>query len=171
MPLPLLWIGAGVVTYLASTQLADKKSNTSVAVNPGDGKLRVTPADGAIVSCHIYGVFEHTGIWLDGNIIELKGNGLIRGISPQRFLQQRSGEEIFVACDAYAQPLIAAGAAERASSQLYCYSEYDLLKNNCHKFVWQCVSNKNQSLTSFAELNQSLADYFGQALHWQRAAV
>ena len=171
MPLPLLWIGAGVVTYLASAQLANKKSNTSVEVKPGEGNLRVVPCDGAIVSCHIFGVFEHTGIWLDNNIIELKGNGLIRGISPQRFLQQRSGEQIFVACDASGQPLVSADAAQCASSQLYCYSEYDVLKNNCHQFVWQCVSNKNQTLTSFAELNQSLAVFFGEAVHWQRTAI
>lgn len=167
MPAPLLWLGAGAVALLAGAKYSnDKTLEESVATEPGTSDKKVIPVNGAIVTCGIYEFFEHTGIWVDGNIIELKGNGLIRGISPNRFLHDRSGEVIYVACDANSNPLVAAGAVERAVSRLYSYSEYDVIKNNCHNFAWYCVSGENVSLTRFSELNQSIAERFNTAIHW-----
>ena len=111
---------------------------------------------------HIY----HRGVWVDGNIIELKGNGLIRGISPKRFLQERSGENIYIACDNKNNPLIQSETADRAVSRLFTYSEYDVMKNNCHKFVWQCISDDNLPLTRFSELNQKMAEHFASEINW-----
>lgn len=172
MALPLLWLGAGALALLASKEYAQEtRIKSRIALLPGEGKQSVIPADGAVVSCGIYGLFEHTGIWLDGNVIELKGNGLIRGISPQRFLQNRSGEFIYMACDQFEQPLIAEFAAERARDQLFQYSEYDLFKNNCHKFVWQCISGQKQQLTRFRDLNLKMAEHFNSHIHWHKALV
>lgn len=48
---------------------------------------------GAIVCCGVGGVLEHTGIWTEDNmIIEFDGNGLIKPISPTRFIKERSGK-------------------------------------------------------------------------------
>ncbi|WP_299071500.1 hypothetical protein [uncultured Paraglaciecola sp.] len=167
MPAPLLWLGAGVIAMLAGTKYSNgKKLEQSVSRLPGNSDEKVKPINGAVVTCGIYGLFEHTGIWVDGNILELKGNGLIRGISPNRFLQERSGDEIYVACGGNNTPLIQAGTADRAVSQLFSYSEYDVIKNNCHKFVWQCISGESNPLTRFSELNQKLAERFDTTIHW-----
>jgi hypothetical protein len=58
----------------------------------------------------------------------------------QACLQQGSGDYIYIACDDKHNPLIHIGAADRAFSQLSSYSKYDVISNNCHKFVWHCIS-------------------------------
>ena len=172
MALPLLWLGAGALAMLATKEyISETRTNSRIRLMPGEGNASVAPQNGAVVSCGIYGVFDHTGIWVDGNIIELKGNGLIRGVSSQRFLQNRSGEFIYVACDHNNNPLVAEQAAQRAIEQLFQYSHYDVFKNNCHKFVWQCLSGQQQSLTRFSDLNQKMATLFNCDIHWQRASI
>jgi hypothetical protein len=167
MPIPLLWLGAGAIALLAGAKYSNDKSlEKSVSNLPGNTDIKVEPINGAIVTCGVYGLFEHTGIWVDGNILELKGNGLIRGISPNRFLEERSGDNIYIACDDNNAPLIHDGTAERAISRLFTYSEYDVIKNNCHKFVWNCVSNEDILLTRFSELNQKMAEQFATTIHW-----
>ena len=167
MPAPLLWLGASAIAILAGAKYSnDKRLEESVNGLPGDSVIEVEPVNGAIVTCGVYGVFEHTGIWVDGNILELKGNGLIRGVSPNRFLQERSGDYIYIACDNNNTPLIQADASDRAISRLFSYSEYDVIKNNCHKFVWHCISGEDIPLTRFSELNQKIAERFATSIHW-----
>jgi hypothetical protein len=167
MPVPLLWFGAGAIALLAGAKYSnDKVLDKSVSGLPGKSDVKVAPINGAIVTCGVYGLFEHTGIWVDGDILELKGNGLIRGISPNRFLQERSGDNIYIACDDNVVPLIQVDTADRAISQLFSYSEYDVIKNNCHKFVWRCISGEDIPLTRFSELNQKMAELFSTTIYW-----
>ena len=172
MALPLIWLGAGLAALYAGSKYTDSQTyRGAVDFMPGEGDIYVKPVDGCIVSCGVFGVFDHTGIWIDGNIVELKGNGLIRGISPQRFLGQRSGNEIFVACCKQAIPLIADDIWARTVNQLYQYSEYDLVRNNCHKFVWGCISGENEVVTRFTQLNNKMAIYFGTNICWQKLHI
>lgn len=168
MPAPLIWLGAGIAALYAGDKLSKQhlRNKQIVTHYPGESTREVKPTDGSIVCCGIYGVFDHTGIWVDGKIIELRGNGLVRAISPERFLDNRSGDQVFVLCNGKEQPLISENVLSNASNLLYSYSEYDLLSNNCHRFVWQCVSNRKQIITSFFELNKALSLYFNQALNW-----
>ncbi|WP_343855561.1 lecithin retinol acyltransferase family protein [Aliiglaciecola litoralis] len=145
--------------------------SASVVHYPGELDHLVVPQDGAIVCCGIFGVFEHSGIWIDNNIIELRGNGLIRGISPVRFLQNRSGNTIHLLCDSNMKPLIDPQTVTRAVARLYEYSEYHVLRNNCHNFVWQCVSGNNALISSFYDLNQALSRHFACTLSWCKTTV
>lgn len=169
MPLPLFWLGAGLATLVATDRAIESARNGRGRVRhyPGEGKVPVKAQSGAIVCCGIYGMFDHTGIWVDDSVVELRGNGLIRGISPERFLHNRSGEKIYLLCDLAGNPLIAKDAASRAAEQLFQYSEYHVMKNNCHRFVWRCVSGINTPITSFHDLNQSLHQFFACPLSWQ----
>lgn len=133
---------------------------------PGETLSTVKPQNGGVVCCGIYGVFEHTGIWIDGNIIELRGNGLIRGASPSRFLDDRSGETISIVCDNSFQPLIDPHTVTRTEPRLFEYCEYDVIANNCHRFVWQCVSGQSSAITSFFDLNCALSKHFQSELNW-----
>lgn len=172
MAIPLLWIGAGALALLAGHHYSKElRQQSRIQLMPGEGQQCVMPIDGAIVSCGVFGLFEHTGIWLDGNIVELKGNGLIRAVSPTRFLQYRSGDHIYIACDADNVPLVAGQCAERASKRIFDYCEYDLFKNNCHQFVWQCLSGTSQELHLFSQLNQLMAEHFNGEIHWQKCAI
>ncbi|MFT4994916.1 MAG: hypothetical protein ACI965_001958 [Paraglaciecola sp.] len=168
MPVPFIWLGAGLAALYAGVKYSDSHLG-SISHIRGESDSAVLPVNGCIVSCGVFGIFNHCGIWNDGNIIELRGNGLIRGISPGRFLHQRSGEDIYVACDAQGQPLVGPGTKKRAVAQLYQYLEYDLIKNNCHKFVWQCISDINEPLTRFTELNYKMAGHFDCTINWQKA--
>jgi hypothetical protein len=160
MPIPLLWLGAGIAACYAGgvAQKRYKESTLSVDHFPGEGTTGASVINGAIVCC---------GIWCDGAIIELRGNGLIRAISPERFIQDRSGDQIYIACNDKSQPLINENSLARATSKLYQYSEYHLIKNNCHRFVWQCISGESRPLTSFLELNNALFTHFACPISWQ----
>jgi hypothetical protein len=172
MAVPFLWVGAGVITLLAGAKYSkDQFLGDSVSTMPGQGEKSVTPINGSIVSCGVYEVFDHTGIWVDGNIIELKGNGLVRGISPQRFLENRSGEQIFIACDQHHQPLAHLSTAKRATEQLFNYSQYDVIHNNCHRFVWQCVSGNAEAVTRFSLFNTKISEHYAEQIHWHQANI
>ncbi|WP_416308380.1 hypothetical protein [Neptunicella sp. SCSIO 80796] len=173
MPIPLLWLGAGLGSLALGHHIhkEQQRSRYTVGYFPGEDHLMVTPRNGSVVCCGIYGVFEHSGIWFDDQIIELKGNGLIRAISPARFLANRSGERIFVACDAQKQPLLERQCANRAVARIFNYDRYDLFQNNCHRFTWQCVSGQSTKVTQFSDLNDKLSELFSTPVHWQPAEV
>jgi len=136
-------------------------------------KLSEIPA-GAVMACEIFALFEHTGIYLgDATITELAGSGLVRAVSPRRFLDGRSGEDILVATDHQGNVLAEASAAKRASEQIYSYQPYDLLRNNCHRFTYHCVTGLPEIITSFYDLKVALLSYYHskQLLPRQQNAV
>ncbi len=168
MPIPLLWLGASIAAAYAGSQIVreQQKSAGHVGHFPGEHKVQVTPIDGCIVCCGIYELFQHTGIWVDGHIIELRGNGLVRGISPDRFLQDRSGNRIYVACDGNMLPIASEAAIERSVSRLYEYSPYHVIKNNCHRFVQECITGVPGDITRFGQLNALLHEQYQTEINW-----
>jgi uncharacterized protein YycO len=191
MPLPLLWLGAAVVSAFAVKELADdrkkqqrkrryhyhaqtlsalKRYESPIATYPTDlfdTEQRVKPQVGAIVCCGIGGLLDHTGIWVDDNtIVELDGEGLIKPISVQRFTKERSGNNIFIACDSQANPITSELAASRALKQVFQYRDYHMIENNCHQFIWQCFKPDDKTLTTFKELNNRLAHTFDRKIYW-----
>ncbi|WP_028116858.1 hypothetical protein [Ferrimonas senticii] len=178
MALPLILLAAGAAAALEyrshrKTQLRQRyQSQVSgdMALSPSEwlpGHFQVTPALGSIVVCYVYGVVEHSGLWLgDDCIAELHGSGLVRGISAKRFLTGRSGGTIFVGCDRYHSPLARPEAVERAAQQLFSYRDYHLRDNNCHQFVWQCLTGEQRRIASFKEFNRLLAGHFDSPLYW-----
>ncbi len=191
MALPLLWLGAAAVSALAAKQLADDRKaeqnkrlryrkvqtladldshESPIAIYPSNllsTEQVATPQAGALVCCGIGGVLDHTGIWVDEDtIVELDGNGLIKPISAARFTKERSGKQIFIACDSHAEPLICEQAAERAIGQIYQYRDYHLISNNCHQFIWQCYQPGDSQITTFKELNIKLAKMFNRKIYW-----
>jgi len=194
MALPLLWLGAAALSALAANELADDRKKqqaqrfstgrpqTLVDLAPHESPVvtyptdffsteqRVKPEIGAIVCCGIVGVLDHTGIWLgDNSIAELDGNGLIKPISSQRFIKERSGKQIFIACDSLAQPLLSEIAANNAAQQLFQYRDYHVLDNNCHQFVWQCFNKSTTPITTFRQLNDKIAQFFNRKIYWDVA--
>ncbi|WP_395343426.1 hypothetical protein PN836_003380 [Ningiella sp. W23] len=169
MPAPLIWLGAAALSIYAGNKLntAQLRRDKIVGKMPGDCKQRVEPVNGSIVTCGIYEVLDHTGIWIDGNIYELNGNGLVRCISPSRFVDKRSGENIYVACDLSGNALAHMATIERTRGQLYSMYDYHLLRQNCHKFVAEMVSGQSQDITSFSDLNAFLNAHFDTAIDWR----
>jgi len=173
MPIPLLWLGAATVATLAgikhSHRIAQHHGHADVL--PGDSQHRVKPVNGAVLCCEVYNLLDHTGIWIDDRVIELNGNGLIRAISPDRFLAERSGDNIYLACDEYGHPVVTEETAQRAVAEVYQYRDYDLLNNNCHRFVWQMITGRNQPVNRFTELNQYLSQLHNTPIHWHLADI
>jgi len=135
-------------------------------------QLVTTVPVGAVVCCEIYHLFEHSGIYIgDGQVVELAGSGLVRALSFQRFLAQRTGEELMFACSPEGQLLGSDQTAARALAQLYSYQNYDLLRNNCHRFTFQCVSGQSHPITSFFDLKQELARFWGFQPSWFQAKL
>jgi len=198
MPLPLLWIGAGLVGAALTAdhycdkaqELADEdefkrlnlqsidsfdddeSEEAAVAKFPSDvltSQVTAQPVAGAIVCCGVFGAFDHTGIWVDDNlIVELHGCGLIKAVSVERFLRHRSGSSLFVACDSNAQPLVVDGSAERAAEQVFNFWLYQVRDNNCHRFVWQCVNEHTERVADFSEFNHLLAKKHHKKVYWDK---
>ncbi|GLX80138.1 hypothetical protein tinsulaeT_34780 [Thalassotalea insulae] len=191
MALPLLWLGAAAVSALAAKQLSDdrkvqqlkrlryrnvqtltdlKPHESPIAIYPSDflsTEQSVKPEVGAVVCCGIGGILDHTGIWVDDDtIIELDGEGLIKAISPLRFTKERSGKQIFIACDSHAQPLVSRQAAQRAVEQIFQYRDYHVISNNCHQFIWQCFKPDDSKISTFKEFNLKLAQLFNRKIYW-----
>lgn len=191
MVLPLLWFGAATISAIAVKGLSDDRQKQQnqrkytyktqtlddnaehgsvTATYPSDffnTSQIVKPKVGAIVCCGIGGIFDHTGIWVDDDtIIEMDGQGLIKPVSSKRFTAQRSGKNIFIACDSKAIPLASEDAARRAVEQIFQHKEYDIFANNCHQFIWQCFLPEANPLTTFKELNQRIAIYFNRKIYW-----
>jgi len=194
MALPLLWLGAAAISALAANELAEdrkrqqlkrfdlRRPQTLADLDPHESPIATYPTDifstqqkvkpeiGAIVCCGIAGILDHSGIWLgDNSVAELDGNGLIKPVSSQRFIEERSGKQIFIACDSLAQPLISEKAANNAAQQLFQYRDYHMFDNNCHQFVWQCFTNKSGSVTTFRQLNDKVAHFFNRKIYWDVA--
>ena len=157
--------------FTRAQTLADLNEHESpVAIYPSDimdTEVSVSPRVGALVCCGIGGILDHTGIWVDDNtIVELDGEGLIKPISPKRFTQERTGKQIFIACDSNGQPLCSREAADRAVAQIYQYKDYHLIDNNCHNFIWQCFAPGDETITTFKSLNHNLARKFDRQIYW-----
>ena len=195
MPLPLLWIGAGLVgAALTADHLREKEQQfinkqdrkrlqhtepepyrvgeSSAPKLPSDvvtSFISAKPVPGAVVCCSVFEAFDHTGIWVDDDlIVELHGNGLIKGVSVKRFLENRSGEQVFVACDSLGEPLVVSGSVSRATKELLNYWPYDVRDNNCYRFTWQCVSGESQRVVDFSDLNDLLAKLHHKRVYWDK---
>jgi len=171
MPAPLIWLGAAAISLYSGNKLnnAYLKKKGVVGEWPGNSNYRVQARNGSVVCCGVYGMLDHTGIWIDGNIVELNGNGLVRAISPERFIHNRSGEEIYVACDADFNPLLNQQAVDACLAQIYSYRDYDVISNNCHRFVAEMCLGQPSNITSFSELNEALSFLFSSAIYWHKS--
>ncbi|GLP97933.1 lecithin retinol acyltransferase family protein [Paraferrimonas sedimenticola] len=190
MAIPLLWIGASLVgaglaldsqsrrhkiesrrRWDPSLAGGDKPKAMTLPSEWQSGLSTVSLVPGSVVACHVYGVVEHTGIYLgEGQIAELHGSGLVRSVSFKRFLKERTGERVFVCADRSHQPLVLSDqAVMRAASRLYTYQDYQLFDNNCHRFVYWCLTGQSRKLSDFGAFNQALAKLSGEHLFWDLA--
>lgn len=193
MPLPLIWIGVAAFGIATINELDAKrkrqdsqrdhdndvtprgttnKHDSGIAKYPKEEFSNEKPAivrPGALVCCGLGGMLEHTGILIDDDtIVELHGSGLIKAISPRRFLEERSGREIFVACDSKGEAIADDLICQRATQKIYGFQDYDIIKNNCHRFVWYCISGIDQPLTTFHQLNKRLSKRFDRKIYWDK---
>jgi len=201
MALPLLLLGAAALSALAVQELADErteklrkrqgsdkvetladleKHESPTATYPSDlltsfasdSVVGVEPKIGAVVCCGLGGMLDHTGIYIGDNLfVELSGSGLIKAVSARRFLSERSGKQIFIACDSRSQPLVNKCAAQRATEQVFNYYEYDVISNNCHRFIWQCFSHGDDDLSTFKSLSHNMAKYYNRIIYWDVCKV
>jgi hypothetical protein len=192
MALPLLWLGSAALGAILLADEREKRHQLTLnrrrgvapktleecetaALSPSawqTGNSKMKPQPGSIICCFVYGLIEHTGIWLDEHtLIELHGSGLVRAVSTKRFLAGRTGSKIFVACSHDHQVLVEPAMLAKAEQAIFTYREYDLFDNNCHRFVWSCLSGKEESLPSFNDLNKRLAIHFNQSLYWDEAEL
>lgn len=195
MPLPLLLLGAATFVGAVVTidqmnekqkhkerlridldepepHIGDKEGAVKLPSEILTSNFSAEPVPGSIVCCSVFSAFDHTGIWLeDGLIVELHGTGLIKAVSRDRFLHNRSGNALFVACDSQGVPLVVEGTAQRAAKEVYNFRDYDVTKNNCHRFSWFCVTGVDEKISRFGDFNNAIARLHGKKVYWDKVVV
>lgn len=137
-----------------------------------NGNYSNEPAMGSVVCCEVFNAFDHTGVWIDRDtIIEFSNSGLVKAVSAERFLKQRSGNHIYVANDKKGQSIQFEGLADRAVRRVFTYNEYDLAENNCHNFVYQCITNSDDKITLFSSLTKAISNLSGSQVYWDKVKV
>lgn len=134
----------------------------------------VIPEIGSIVKCDLIGgIADHTGIYIGcGEIIELNGNGYIKKISINRFLNGgslRTGDVIHVACDANNYPISDSNIAKYAQSKIGSRRHYSVDEDNCHRFVSECINEYSSQTTLLCELESELAKEYNnnRPMRWR----
>lgn len=106
--------------------------------------IKVKPKTGSVVYCKILGgIAEHSGIYVGNDrIVHLNGDGWVECVSSEAFLEQgirSSHNAIYVS--AHGKTAVGSKtAAKRAKDMVGSYQEYDILQNNCHRFVSGCLT-------------------------------
>ena len=109
--------------------------------------IPVEPVVGSVVYCRLLGgIAEHSGIYVgDGKIVHLNSNGYIQVVNDTCFADVTNGlsfpGNIYVAsrfCKAVGKKDIAKRALEKVGK----LQGYQLLTNNCHRFVSGCITGE-----------------------------
>lgn len=118
------------------------------------------PAIGSVIFCKLVGNAEHTGIFIghlgeyDKCIVELGGDGEIRLVTPQKFLEgpsglRLSGIAIYSSCDESGNPIGNYQVADRAKNMIGTTRNYNVAMDNCHQFSCGCLSGNFENSNNF----------------------
>jgi len=180
MPLPFIIAGAALsALYVHDKEKDHLKSQDQTRHQPQSEPMGREPSEilpstksavmvpGAIVCCEVFQAFIHTGIVVDDNtIVELHGNGLIRAISPQRFLENRSGKHLFIACDKASNPILIDEVQDNAARDVFNFYQYDVFDSNCYRHTWRWLSGEDTAIKSFEDFNRLLSQLTKQPIYW-----
>lgn len=101
------------------------------------------PVAGSVVYCGMaLGYIEHSGIYVgNGSIISLSAEGYLVKEDAATFLEDVTGDTIYVSC-VDEEPVGNRAAAKRAKKRRKDerYLGYDILTNNCHRFSSGCLT-------------------------------
>lgn len=132
-------------------------------------KDKVTPIEGSILHCSLFGA-EHTGVYIGNNqIVELLGSGEIRVASPSMFIDGTNAISIYVACNEKT-PLGGEHIAERARGMVGKRRGYNLILDNCHQFTAGCITGDFENSDNFFLLVQNTIERNinrGESIEWR----
>lgn len=125
------------------------------------------PVRGCVVYCDLaFGTAEHSGVYVgDKTIVHLDGSGLIEAVSPERFIDRLDGFNSAVSIYLSCTGGFAAGdaeAARRAERMIGSSRDYNVLTDNCHRFVYGCLSGDfDNACSSMRALKQAAGKRLG----------
>ena len=137
----------------------------------------VTPKKGSILICPLGGKRPynewHSGIYIGySEIVELKGDGNIRKVTPEQFKNDgilRNGNQIYVACNKNGSILSDVIIAQRAKQKLGSKRNYNVLLDNCHQFSAGCITGdfeRDDNFKKFLEWTISEELNMGDGVNW-----
>jgi len=106
----------------------------------------VQPIIGSVVYCDFIiaaSAIQHSGIYVgNGNIVHLNGDGVVEKVSATEFVSGlmgfKCGSSIYVSCEG-TTPVGDSFAADLALSKVGNKYDYRIYKDNCHRFVAECI--------------------------------
>jgi len=127
----------------------------------------VHPIRGSILYCDLFGIAEHSGVYIGNNqIVHLEKSGYVRTSHPFDFVDGTSSVIIRVSAKG-ASPVGSEDVARRAESMVGTKRRYNVLTNNCHRFASGCLTGSfNNSRTLLSLLKADAAERIG-AKDWR----
>ena len=130
----------------------------------------VKPKIGSVVKIDLTLGPDHTGIYIgDDQIVELNGDGEIRIVSPEEFIEgddaiSRCGAFIYVACaqdeDGNCYALGSRDIARRAKQCVGESRDYNVVFENCHMFTEYCINGKRDGAGLLWAVEAALTEKF-----------
>lgn len=129
----------------------------------------VYPKRGSIVYCDLaFGYAEHSGVYIgDGRIVHLNGNGVVKAVSPKKFIDGKTAINIYVSCDSDACAVGCNRVADRAESWLDHQRDYNVILDNCHQFTSACLTGDLANSDNFMRLLKWTAEEKIGAKKWR----
>jgi hypothetical protein len=123
---------------------------------------------------------DHSGIYIGNNevieIIEKDGKGCVQVTNLYDFVYSsvvRTGVTIYIAVDKLSKDVLYDNClVENAKKHIGKKNEYELLKNNCHSFVYKCIINENfdriTNTWKFEHLSKMIEKYMNKnrSIEW-----
>ena len=89
----------------------------------------------------------------------------------QRFLTNRSGETIFVACNRDGDAIQAVLDEQLIANEVFKSYDYHVSKRNCYFHSWYCITGEVKQFASFEQFNTALKQKFGHSIFWDKAII
>ena len=157
----------GCIEALAASAASRSKRNAAAE------RLIPPPTPGTPLLVSLALAVEHTGVYLGGGrVAELQDSGRVVAVSltdfvngsPGAFPAVRTGTRIFAACDAKTRKPIGTArsfATAKAAVAGRAWLSYDLVCNNCHRFVAACAQGTNWNARDFGRVVNDTAASVG----------
>lgn len=161
--IPLMAMGAATIGKFATAAIGGLFGFNAIKnfINAHHRKC-VTPIEGSVLYCDLYGVVKHSGIYvgerdISNIVVESFCQSKVKLSTPEDFVSKSFfKDKLYVSCGSSSEPVgdfaVSSMAKERVGERAF----YGLVFNNCHEFSTECVNAAGTNPDLFARIGNTL---------------